>query len=216
MFKLPFKSKPPLRRTERGEQRRLALLKVAQEVFLERGYEGTSIEEIMARVGGSKASLYSYFGSKEGLFFEIMIAQTNVFMNELKLPEIADQHPEKTLRRVGISFLKAILDERRRGLFRIMIAEAARLPQELVQRFYDFGPQRGRKALADYLKLQHKAGRLRVANNEQAAAQFFELIKGQPHSRALLGLAPFTSGNTLERHVDSAVSLFLHGYLPRE
>jgi len=203
------------RRTERGEQRRLALLQTAQEVFLERGYEGASIEEIVRRVGGSKASLYSYFGSKEGLFFEILIAQTEAFMNELRVPLVADVNLEKTLRRIGTTFLKVMLDDRRCGLFRIMIAEASRLPREMVQQFFDNGPHRGRKAMSHYLNLQRDAGRLRLGDGQRAASQFFELIKGQPHSRLLLGLTPFPAGSSLEAHVDSAVNLFLYGYVPR-
>lgn len=218
MLKTKVKRKrlpPQPRRTERGEQRRLALLEIAREVFLERGYEGASIEEIMRRVGGSKASLYSYFGSKEGLFFEIMIAQTEAFMNELRVPETADDDLEKTLRRIGTTFLKVMLDDQRRSMFRIMIAEASRLPADMIQRFYDNGPHRGRKALSHYLGLQKEAGRLRFGDAQRAANQFFELIKGQPHSRILLGLTPFAAGSRLDQHVDSAVDLFLHGYAPR-
>ena len=209
----PKRVPPQPRRTERGELRRLALLDIARDVFLERGYEGTSIEEIMRRVGGSKASLYSYFGSKEGLFYEILVAQTEAFMNELQIPTVADATLEKTLRRIGTTFLKVMLDPRRSGLFRIMIAEAGRLPTEVVQRFYDTGPHRGRMALGHYLELQRLAGRLRCPDAARAATQFFDLIKGQPHSRTLLGLSAFPEGLTLEQHVDSAVNLFLHGYL---
>ncbi|MDB5985188.1 MAG: TetR/AcrR family transcriptional regulator [Nevskia sp.] len=218
MLKTKVKLKRPApqpRRTERGEQRRLALLKTAQQVFLERGYEGASIEEIMRRVGGSKASLYSYFGSKEGLFFEILVAQTEAFMQELRIPETADDDLEKTLRRIGTTFLKVMLDEQRRGLFRIMIAETSRLPPELIQRFFDFGPHRGRKAFSRYLTLQRDAGRLRFDDGQRAASQFFELIKGQPHTRTLLGLAPFAEGGSLEQHVSDVIHLFLHGYASR-
>jgi len=52
------------------EAKRQAILKEAEKVFQELGFERTSMSEICARVGGSKATIYNYFASKEELFFE--------------------------------------------------------------------------------------------------------------------------------------------------
>ena len=54
------------------EAKRLAILKAAADVFREVGFERASMSEIRGRVGGSKATLYNYFPSKEKLFFEVM------------------------------------------------------------------------------------------------------------------------------------------------
>ena len=54
------------------EAKRLAILRAAADVFREGGFERASMVEICARVGGSKATLYNYFPSKERLFFEVM------------------------------------------------------------------------------------------------------------------------------------------------
>lgn len=199
-----------IRRTERGEQRRQALMEAARQVFLEQGYEGASIEEVMRRVGGSKASLYSYFGSKEGLFFDILTAQSEQFMKDLRIPDSADDDLEKTLHAVGKRFLNMILDPDRSKLFRIMLGEAQRFP-ELAQRFFERGPQRSKRAMAEYLRLQHKAGRLDCPDSEHATAQFFELVKGQPHLRMMLNQPTFPPGMNAERHVAAAVKLFLYG-----
>lgn len=199
-----------VRRTERGEQRRQALMEAARQVFLEHGYEGASIEEVMRRVGGSKASLYSYFGSKEGLFFDILAEQSEQFMKDLKIPDAADEDVEQTLKAVGRRFLRQMLDENRLGLYRVIFAEAQRFP-DLARRFFERGPQRSREAMAQYLQLQAEAGRLDCPDSDFAAAQFFELIKGRPHSAVLFGQAPFARGAGLEAHVESSVRLFLYG-----
>ena len=57
-----------LPQTKRGHERRLALLLSATELFQERGYDAVSLDDIVHHAGGSKASIYKYFGSKEGLF----------------------------------------------------------------------------------------------------------------------------------------------------
>ena len=51
-----------------GKQRREQLVSIGREVFAERGFEGTSIEEIAARAGVSKPVVYEHFGGKEGLY----------------------------------------------------------------------------------------------------------------------------------------------------
>jgi AcrR family transcriptional regulator len=57
------KSRTRVPRAEREQQ----MLEVAEDVFAERGYQATSMDEIAARVGVTKPMLYEYFGSKDGL-----------------------------------------------------------------------------------------------------------------------------------------------------
>ena len=56
----------------RTEEKRDTIVQAASEVFLELGFEGASMSQIAARVGGSKRTLYGYFGSKEDLFLAVM------------------------------------------------------------------------------------------------------------------------------------------------
>ncbi|PRQ12412.1 TetR family transcriptional regulator [Corynebacterium sp. 13CS0277] len=51
-----------------GKQRREQLIEVGRSTFAERGFEGTSVEEIAARAGVSKPVIYEHFGGKEGLY----------------------------------------------------------------------------------------------------------------------------------------------------
>lgn len=57
---------------KKTDARRQAILDVAAQAFQELGFERTSMSGICARVGGSKATLYNYFPSKEELFFEVI------------------------------------------------------------------------------------------------------------------------------------------------
>ena len=85
----------------------------------------------------------------------------------------------------------------------------------MFESFFERGPARGRRALAEYLRLQNEAGRLDCRSPEFAAVQFLELIKDPPHSRVLLSLPPFPPGRDPESHVADAVRLFLYGSTPR-
>ncbi len=52
------------RLTERGRQRRRAMLDAATQAFLEHGFEGTTLDMVIERAGGSRGTLYSSFGGK--------------------------------------------------------------------------------------------------------------------------------------------------------
>lgn len=207
---VPVGNARPAGRTQRGEQRRQALLQAAREVFLESGYEGASIEEMLRRVGGSKASLYSYFGSKENLFGDVIAAQSDEFLANLRIPVEADDDLEVTLTAIGHRFIDNFLDRGKRELFRVVVAAAARFP-DLAQRFYASGPKRGYAELGAYLQLQQAAGRIQCEDPKFAAYAFLETVKSMPHSRVLLGLPPFPDDQTQARHVERAVRLFLDG-----
>nr|WP_280043235.1 helix-turn-helix domain-containing protein [Pseudomonas sp. Hg5Tf]MDH2561210.1 helix-turn-helix domain containing protein [Pseudomonas sp. Hg5Tf] len=56
----------------RQVEKRQNILMAATEMFLEEGYAGVSVDAIIARIGGSKRTLYAYFGGKEGLFAAIV------------------------------------------------------------------------------------------------------------------------------------------------
>ena len=57
----------------RSDAKRRAIIAVAREAFLARGYAATSMSEIAANLGGSKGTLYNYFRSKEELFGAFMV-----------------------------------------------------------------------------------------------------------------------------------------------
>src|ERR1700754_483272 len=58
----------PAGRPESTEQRRERIIRLAAPLFLKKGYDNVSIDEIIGVVGGSKATIYAWFGGKEGLF----------------------------------------------------------------------------------------------------------------------------------------------------
>jgi len=59
--------RPPKRRRDRAARER-EILEAAERIFGERGYQGTSMDDVAAKVGVSKPLIYQYYGSKDGLF----------------------------------------------------------------------------------------------------------------------------------------------------
>jgi len=111
----------------KSDAKRQAILARAYPLFRAQGFDGTSMTDITARVGGSKSTLYSHFPSKEELFVECMMtALENYMSGTLKHLDAAEADPEAALRNFGASVLGFICSSEQVEVRRLMIAEAAR------------------------------------------------------------------------------------------
>lgn len=218
---MPSRVKPPARTpararkpvpaaATRGEIRREAMLEAARDVFLEHGFSGASIEDVVSRTGGSKASLYSYFGSKEGLFGEMVSTGCKEFLRNVAIPTAIEDSLEHTLKAFGLRFFKLYTEPGRVKLMRTVIAEATRFPQ-FAEQLYREGPQQVRIGLSAFFKQCHAADLLHAPNADLAAIQFITLVKGHCQFRSLFGLSPLALPISHEAFIDEAVRLFLDG-----
>jgi AcrR family transcriptional regulator len=91
-------------RAERERQ----MLEVAGKIFAERGYHAASMDEIAATISVSKPMLYTYFGSKEGLFLAVVERATARVMEDLETAVAGDLTPEGRLWRGFVAVFKFI------------------------------------------------------------------------------------------------------------
>jgi AcrR family transcriptional regulator len=111
----------------KSDSKRQAILENAYRLFRAQGFDGTSMADITSQVGGSKATLYSHFPSKEELFVECMMAALEDYMSDtLKHLDASRSDPEAALRNFGKSVLNFICSPEQVEVRRLMIAEAAR------------------------------------------------------------------------------------------
>jgi AcrR family transcriptional regulator len=168
----------------RAELRRAAFLEAARDVFLEYGYEAASMAEIVRRAGGSLSTLYAQFGDKEGLFLAMVDARVAEITEQLEIELAAHAPLREGLQRIGERVLALTLAPRSVAMMRLMASQARKFP-DLVRRYYKAGPDRVRQALAVYLADRAAAGEIALADPEEAAGLFFDLLRGRPHFRAL-------------------------------
>ena len=195
----------------RGKARRRAMLDAARELFLEHGFEGTSVGEVVRRSGGSLATLYACFGSKEGLFEAIIGDLTAETVAPLEAAELEDQPLEERLRDLGQRFLALVLTPAALGAFRISVVEGAKFP-DLRAAMVRTGPARMHERLSRFLADQARAGRLRVEDPDVAAHHFFALTKSESHFAAVCGEPIDLSPAQIADQVRRAVDVFLRGY----
>jgi len=112
---------------KKRDSKRQAILDTAFRLFRTQGFDRTSVSEITAEVGGSKATIYSHFPSKEELFAECMTAAAEHYMSgTLKHLDASSADPAVTLFDFGRSFLNFICSPEQLAVRRLMIGEAAR------------------------------------------------------------------------------------------
>lgn len=105
-----------------GKQRREQLLDVGRALFAERGYDGTSIEEISARAGVSKPVVYEHFGGKEGLYAVVVDREMEQLLDRITTALGSAAHPRVILERAALALLDYI--ETSTDGFRILVRDS--------------------------------------------------------------------------------------------
>lgn len=104
-----------------GQERREQLLLIGRELFAERGFEATSIEEIAQRAKVSKPVVYEHFGGKEGLYAVVVDREMQRLM--VRVTEALDaSHPRAMLEQAAVALLTYIEDEQEG--FRILVRDS--------------------------------------------------------------------------------------------
>ncbi|MBX3511829.1 MAG: TetR/AcrR family transcriptional regulator [Hyphomonadaceae bacterium] len=193
---------------DRGVARRQAFMRAAREVFLEQGFEAASVNEVVRRAGGSLATLYAQFGNKAGLFAAVLQDHHEAFIEQMK-PDVVDHLPlDQALGAVGEKFTRNLLSRDNLAVFRILIGEGRKFPEEL-QRYVRASADQVVAVVANVLA-QHKVP---VADHAASASLLLELLRSRHHYRALIDPSYAITDEQLSQHVANAVRIFLHGVL---
>jgi AcrR family transcriptional regulator len=199
---------PP--RTGRDEKRD-AILETACEAFLTDGYAATSMSSIASKVGGSKATLYNYFASKEELFAAVIAEKCQDFLSVVFEGEPHETEFRLALKHVGERLLKVMLSDEKIAIYRLITAETARFP-ELGRAFYRSGPEQGKKIMSEYFDRAVAQGHLKPGNTLVMASHFFDLCKGELHHRKLWNVVDHITDNEIRENVSQAMDVFLAAY----
>jgi len=202
----------------RTEARRQAIVEAAAELFQEMGYEGASMNELTKRLGGSKATLYGYFASKEALFVAVIQAYTTAHLSEATRDlsvEIAGRAAlEAALTRFGERMMQVLTNDAAAiAVYRMVVAEAGR--SEIGQLFHQAGPNQSIEALAGLFAAAMRRGEIRRADAKVTAMQFLGLVTAEINARLFLREPPPMTPAQIRQMVRRAVGMFFAGADPR-
>ncbi|MDX1570737.1 MAG: TetR/AcrR family transcriptional regulator [Xanthomonadales bacterium] len=186
------------------------IFEAAVNLFLEKGFDGTSMDEIAERAEVSKQTVYSHFRSKEDLF-SYCIAEKCVSY-ELS-PEFLDlERPvDQMLRVVGRKFTDLLHSDDAIHMKRLLCASAEQSPV-LSELYYEAGPKHMIDLLTDYLRRQAERGRLKLDDPRTAACQLLHMFLGETHLLRLLNLRQTVDQEAVNDYVDACVDMFLRAY----
>ncbi len=195
-------------------ERRQAIIDAAADLFQEMGYERTSMNEVAKRVGGSKATLYNYFASKEALFEMVVRTYSTHFLNAAA-SELSSYHDgvmtfEQNLTRFGERMMEVLLtDNQALRIYRCVVAEAGK--SNIGELFRAAGPQESIAKLAELMSLAMHKGELAQGDSTIRALQSTALLKAEVDSRLLEREPVPWSVAQVKNIVARGVQLFLYG-----
>ena len=202
----------PVRRGRpRDPERWQRIMEAARSHFFAHGLERASVDAIAAEAGVSKMTVYSNFGSKEGLFEAVVQDRTDRVMGGSAGVQTLDPlQPHQALLAVGEQFLALTREDDALGKFRSVYSAAGAYP-EACRAFYRQGPERLNNELAAYLRRANEAGTMKVKNPRLAADVFLAMFLGDGHIRGLLMLE-MPDARENKALLREAVRVFMAGY----
>jgi AcrR family transcriptional regulator len=197
----------------KSNSKRQVILESAYRLFRAQGFDRTSMADITTQVGGSKATLYSHFPSKEELFVECMMSALENYMSDtLRYLDASGSDPQDALCNFGTSVLNFICSAEQVGVRRLMIAEAARSGTGKL--FFD-KISALRSQVSSFLAGCMASGMLRQDDPDLAADHLGALLEAEILEPLLLHVreaAPDEKETALAAR--RAVAAFLRAYAP--
>lgn len=158
---------------EIAENNRSTILDAAMDLFLDSGYDRTSLARVAERAGVSKATLFKQFPTKAELFEATVLTAGNAPATEnIELPA-GDLHAGLSV--LGRAYATLLTQPHMVALMRTVIAESPRFP-ELRARTFDFGTLPVLAQLNRYLRAEHAAGTAAIEDPDIASAQLLGMI----------------------------------------
>jgi TetR/AcrR family transcriptional repressor of mexJK operon len=195
----------------RRERRRQAILTAARDLFIERGFDGVSLSEVVRQSGGSLSTLYELFDNKLGLLRAVVANDRFDGFGRIESIIAGDDEPPAVLRAIVAEIHAALLDPRKVGLMRVVMGESLRSP-EFAQGVYADAHVPFVEQLARAFAAWDAAGKVRMPDPFVAAELFLGLILHGAQLGAMFGGPCAVVHHHREERITEAVRLFLVGY----
>ncbi|GAA5161640.1 TetR/AcrR family transcriptional regulator TvrR [Viridibacterium curvum] len=170
------------------------------------------MSEIAARVGGSKATLYSYFPSKEELFLAVVRSVAENHLRTTFGDLDAGRSVRENLLLFSERFIRLLASNEIINSHRYLVGEAGK--SSVGRLFYEQGPRVGQDETSRFLATAMGKGELRKSDPEIAAKQLVALCKAEHFEERLLAVREELSEAEVREMAARAVDLFMRGYAP--
>ncbi len=191
-----------------AQEKRALIVGAATALFLELGYDRTSLARIAAESGVSRATLFKQFPTKAALF-DAIVTESWASDDEEDPPPVGDV--VAGLGAIGRRYAELLARPQMTDLFRIVIAELPRFP-ELAHAQFSQGKLPYFESVRSYLLAEHEAGTVQVEDADLAATQFLGMISNYVFWPALLVPDWEVSDDRVDQVVEGAVRTIVARY----
>jgi TetR/AcrR family transcriptional regulator, mexJK operon transcriptional repressor len=196
------------RTPESFEKRRDRIVRMAAPLFLKKGYDNVSIDEIIGVVGGSKATIYAWFGGKEGLFEAVVRQKCSDVVLAIHVDTAGSL--EAQLIEIGQSFLAMVLSPPILEFHRLMVSIGRTFP-EIGRLFFQTGPASAYNIVATWIAKQQKDGCIGEGDPYRLAVLFLDMLIGEHQLGWLTSVPRAARRDKIDETVRIAVKVFLRG-----
>jgi AcrR family transcriptional regulator len=197
------------------EQKHSSIVAAAIQIFLKKGFESASMDEIAAAAQVSKRTVYQHFTNKEQLFQKILVEHwqsANITRQTLfnSAKSLTDN-----LKHFAKTFLDFVYQPQTMDLFRLLISESPRFPA-LAQSLVMNGKAPFTQELIHFLEQQKKTGVLKIKDSERAASFFIGQLKEYHFWPMMLGFVPKSDLPHRDTLISESVAMFIKFYERRK
>ena len=191
----------------RLDRRRQAILDAARELFISKGYEQTTLGDVVEAAGGSLSTIYKLFGNKDGLLDAVVFAK--VVSGAEMIRQVVDDEPDpvKALSRIARELYHTHLEAEAVALVRVVIAHSIR-DKSFAERFFTTTAMRSRDAVEAALHKWRAEGLKFVGSPSELADMLLGLMVVDMQTQAIShGL----KGVVDDADIDYRITFFLRG-----
>jgi AcrR family transcriptional regulator len=196
--------------SEEDSSKRRQILDGARKVFMDLGFDGSSMGEIARAAAVSKGTLYVYFADKSALF-EAILEEEALQYGQVVFNFDPARDVETTLKDFGQAYNHLLCRPGGGSAIRTVMAIAERMP-DVGRRYYVRVLDKTVNRLSEYLQAHVAPGDLAIDDCDLAASQFMELCKASLFLPFVFQAAPPPSEERMTEVVDSATRMFLAAY----
>ncbi|KWV57429.1 TetR family transcriptional regulator [Bradyrhizobium macuxiense] len=193
------------------------LIEVATRLFLDRGFDATSIDAVAEAARVSKPTVYAQYGDKRGLFTAVLrreiarwLAPLAAAAAEMRVDSASDRSVEERLIDLGRQLLTLNCSADSIAFSRILTAQAINFP-EVAKLAVDEGWSKAVSTTADFFEHLVDSGALDLEDTTIAAETFLNMVVGHTHRMATFGIP--VEMTTAEKRMEVSIRLFLAGAL---
>lgn len=215
MSRAPDKPRSPSASLDsRGERRAERMLEEAVIEFTTKGWRHARLGDIVARSGGSMATLYRAFGNKKGLVHALIAREAEQLGNGMQVLEDDSLPPEEALTAAANAVIDILLKPGTLVVNMIAVGEGRDVP-EIRDLFFARNVTPVHGLMQAYLQRQHEAGRLYVPDPVAASQLFFMGLFGDALLRWISGIDTTPDEAGIRARAPAVLGIFIEGVRPR-